>query len=132
MVGVDRGNFAQPLSSGPAVALLLNHSSWVVIHTCEYCGGVLPVSDTSVRAEHAAKTYEQDKRAESGGQAVIHASPCAVRGTMMPALDNVATRAMLKKCVELWHCARGLTRAVLSIQRAPQRRGADVVSPAHR
>jgi len=40
--------------AAPAAALLLNHSSWVVTHTCEYCGGVLPVSDTSVRAEHAA------------------------------------------------------------------------------
>src|ERR1700724_4407209 len=62
VVGVESGNFAQPPSSGPAVALLLNHSSWVVTHTCEYCGGVLPVSDTSVRAEHAASRQPSRQR----------------------------------------------------------------------
>ena len=54
VVGVERGNFVQPESSGPAVALLLNHTAWVVIYTCEYCAGALPVCDTSVREEHPA------------------------------------------------------------------------------
>src|SRR5580658_3332308 len=63
VVGVDSGNFAQPLSSGPAVALELNHSSCVVIHTCEYCAGVLPVSDTSVLDEQPTSRQAVPARA---------------------------------------------------------------------
>src|SRR5215469_1421001 len=47
VLGVDRENFSQPPSSGPAVPLVLNHTACTVTHTCEYCAGVLPVSDTS-------------------------------------------------------------------------------------
>src|SRR4029077_21024258 len=56
VLGVDRGNLAQPPSSGPAVALLLNHTSCTVTHTWEYRAGALPVSDTSVFVEQAAST----------------------------------------------------------------------------
>ena len=62
VAGVESGNLRQPLSSGPAVALALTHISWVVIHTCEYCAGVLPVSDTSVRAEQPAKRQARPVR----------------------------------------------------------------------
>src|SRR3979490_2199457 len=51
VAGVDRGNLTQPPSSGPAIALVLNHTSCAVIHTCEYFAGVLQVTDTSVRVE---------------------------------------------------------------------------------
>src|SRR5215472_18530224 len=47
VLGVDRENLAQPPSSGPAVPLVLNHTACTVTHTCEYCAGVLPVSDAS-------------------------------------------------------------------------------------
>ena len=36
VVGVDSGNCCQPESSGPAVALLLNHTACAVMYTCEY------------------------------------------------------------------------------------------------
>src|SRR5215469_13401451 len=51
VLGFDSENFVQPPSSTPAVELVLNHTSCTVIHTCEYCAGVLPVADTSVRVE---------------------------------------------------------------------------------
>src|SRR5262245_35460888 len=47
VLGVDRENLSHPPSSGPAVPLALNHTACTVIHTCEYCAGVLPASDTS-------------------------------------------------------------------------------------
>src|SRR5690349_5024024 len=54
VLGVDRTCLSQPLSSGPAVPLSLNHTSCIVSHTCEYCAGVLPVSDMSVLAPQPA------------------------------------------------------------------------------
>src|SRR5260370_41273106 len=59
VAGVDRRNFAQPPWSGPAVALVWNHTSWAVIQTCAYCAGVLPVTDTSVRVEQAASAQHR-------------------------------------------------------------------------
>src|SRR6516165_4032538 len=52
VLGVDRENLSQPPSSGPAVPLVLNHTACTVTHTCEYCAGVLPVSDTSDLVPH--------------------------------------------------------------------------------
>src|SRR5215469_4503733 len=74
VLGVDSGNFDQPPSSGPAVALVLNQTSWNVTNTCEYCEGVLPVSDTSVLAEQAASRMHN-----AGG-----ATSAAERGFFMP------------------------------------------------
>src|SRR3981081_2719745 len=59
VAGVDRGNLTQPPSSGPAIALVLNHTSCAVIHTCEYCAGVLPVTDTLVRVEQPARAQHK-------------------------------------------------------------------------
>src|SRR5215472_446014 len=69
VLGVESVNFRQPPSSVPAVELLLNQTSDTVIHTCEYCAGVLPVSDTSVRAEHAARRRQTRLPSEAGSAA---------------------------------------------------------------
>src|SRR5215469_2736537 len=65
VLGVESGYLFQPLSSGPAVALPLNHTSCTVTHTCEYCGGVLPVSDTSVLVEQPPSSPDPARTASS-------------------------------------------------------------------
>src|SRR5215469_8517541 len=65
VLGVFNGNFRHPPSSGPAVELVLNHTSCTVTYTCEYCAGVLPVSDTSVLAEQAASRAHNEGSAMS-------------------------------------------------------------------
>jgi hypothetical protein len=55
VTGVLSGNLIQSVSSGPAVALVLNQISWTDTKTCEYCAGTLPVADTLVLGEHPAR-----------------------------------------------------------------------------
>src|ERR1700729_567873 len=85
VAGVESGNFSQPPSSGPAMALVLNQSSCVVIHTCEYCAGVLAVTDISVRAEQPAREQARpaDATIKPAGERLFMPIPVRERALMM-------------------------------------------------
>ena len=48
MIGALRVNLFQPVESGVAVALVVNQTSWMVSHTCEYFDCTLLCIDTFV------------------------------------------------------------------------------------
>jgi hypothetical protein len=55
VTGVPSGNLFHAVSSGPAVALVLNQISLTETKVCEYCAGTLPVADTLVLDEQATR-----------------------------------------------------------------------------
>src|SRR5262249_32705079 len=58
VTGFFSGNLAQPESSGLALALVLNHTSCVVMYKCVNWNGVLAVAETFVRAAQPANAAQ--------------------------------------------------------------------------
>ena len=86
VAGLDRGNFTQPESSGPAVALALNHTACAVMYTCEYWPGTLPVAETLVREEQPASSASSSTEAPNErrvGRGIPILRTCSVEPEIM-------------------------------------------------
>src|SRR5258708_34315953 len=80
VTGVDSGNFFQPASSGPALALALNHTACAVTYTCVYSAGLLPVADRLVRVEQpasAAVSAASDRASRAVRERLMEVPACA-------------------------------------------------------
>src|SRR5262249_16877077 len=100
--------------------LVLNHTSCTVTYTCEYCAGVLPVSDTSVLAEQAASRAHNEGSAMSAADG-RYFMPLPVRfGAADDATSgSTSQRADCRQvCAIVPACASGRSSRTANIGRA--------------